>query len=316
MTGLGLNGDLGGHTGDHGGLSGNGAVLALFQGNGNGTHDAILIEAEILGNLGEIGTVLLGIEVPVAVQIGVGAGEVVGGDVCGVDEHKAVLHGIGIQPQPLHVIPGNKQLQVVTLALRGVHLAALGGGAQNGHDVAGGGHIGVAVLTVASLEHHVAGGQQVDLKDIAFLHGGDMGGSKVQLDTAVHIGLAIQIDEDRHALGYIEHEVHTLFAIVAGHGNVDIVAAVIIVQIQPVVILIDLFVQDTVNDDAGVGLGLGFLRIGVGIVFLRRCFLKSTLRSRLICAAAGKHHNRKDQQKEQTFQCEISLLHCEPSLFT
>ena len=57
-----------------------------------------------------------------------------------------------------------------------------------------------------------------------------------------------------------------------GHSNVDIIAAIVIVQIQPVVLFVGFLVQNTVNYETGICFCLGFIRIDIGISFFRGNF--------------------------------------------
>ena len=267
---VGLDGDNGLHAGKHGGVAGKGAILALLQRNGNRAPNAIAVKAEILGHIGKLNAVLLNIVIPVSVKAGVRTAVVKGGDVSGVDQHVAVLHVVHIDTQPLQVLPGDKQLQIVAVALGGIYVATLGGCGQNGHLIIGGGDIGIAIRAVTLSEVNVAGRHQVDLKEAVMLYIDCIGGCQVHLDTAVHNRAAIQIDIDGNAFRYIVNEIHTLLAIMAGHSDADIVAGIVIVQIQPIVVLVSFLIQDTVKDDVGIRFSLGYIGILKGIsIFCR-----------------------------------------------
>ena len=281
------------HTGNDVGRTGNGTVLAVFQYDGNCSHNALAVKAEILGHIGKFSTILLGIEIPISVQVAVCAVQVVGGNMRRVYIYKAVPHGFCIHIQPCHIIPRNKQFQAVTIAFRRIHFSALRGRTQYSHFFIGCYDIGVTVLAVAFLEDHIAGGQHINFKNAVILHTAQIGRSQVHFDTAVHIAVSLCIYIDRRTFCHIIDKIHTLFAIIAGHGDIDIVAAIVIVQIQPVVISVDFFLQNTINQNAGIRLSLGLIGIHITVCILCRHFINLII----FCAAAHQHQHRQYEKQ-------------------
>ena len=263
------------HSGNHVGRTGNGVVLTLLQSHRHAAHNTLVVEAEEPQHIRKRCAILLGIEIPVSVQTGIRTVDIIRGNVGRININKSVLNGLDIQFQPLHVIPGNKQLHAIAVAFRSVHFAALGGSPEVGHNIFGGCHIGITVFTVAPLEEQITGRQQIDLKHIVFLHTFCIGRCKIHFDTAVHVGRTFQINVDGHAFGHVEHKIHTLLAVVTGHSDVDSIAAILIVQVQPVVALISILVQNTIDHDACIGFCLGFLLFRKGIAIFSRDFLNS-----------------------------------------
>ena len=190
----------------------------------------------------------------------------------GIDIDISVLDSLHIHFQPPQVIPGNKQLHAIAVAVCRVDRTAFGGSSQASHNIIGGCHIGISVPTVAPLEEHITGRQQIYFKHIVFPHTCYMRSRKIYFDTAVHIGCTFQIHIDGYTFCHIKHKVHTLLTKVTSHSNVDIIAAIVIVQIQPVVFFVGFLVQNTVNYETGICFSLGFIRIDIGIFFFRGNF--------------------------------------------
>ena len=230
------------HTGDHSFLAVHGAIARILCVNGPCTNDTVCIKTEVLIHIRKGCTVLLGIEIPIAIQVAIRAVKVIGGNVGRIHINKAVFHGLHIHLQPLHVLPGNEQLQGIAIAFRRIYLSALGGGTQVCHFIVGRDHIFIAIFTVTLFEGYVTGRHHVDLKDAVFLNTHHIGRCQIHLDTAVHIAGSLGIHIDGGCFRHIVNEIHTLFTVMAGHSNVYIVAAIFVVQIQPVIILIGCFV--------------------------------------------------------------------------
>ena len=300
ITRIGFDGDKGIHAGNNVGRSGNGVMLARLQRHRQTTHNAFPIETEVAFYIGKLCTVLLGIMIPIPIDLGICARLIVRGDVCRVYIHEAILQCIHIHSQPLHIIPWDEQFQAIAVAALRIDLAALGSGAQVSHNIIAGCHItktGVVAtdLTVAPLEQYVAGGKQIDLKYAVILHAFHIGRCKIQLNTAVHEGITIQIDIDGYAFCHIEHKVHTLLAIVTGHGDIDIVATFVIIQIQPVVVRVGFFIKNAIDDNVGIRLSLGLFRIHKGIVIFRRDIIIARFR-----IAAGQRQRQNQHEKQRS----------------
>ena len=125
---------------------------------------------------------------------------------------------------------------------------------------------------------------------------------QIHFDTAIQGGAAIQIDIDGNAFGYIVNEIHTLFAKIGGHGNVDIIAGIVIMQVQPVVVLVGFLVQNTVDHKTGIGLSLSFFGIFIGISIFCGDLRSPVVHYGSILAAACQNHNRQNHQQEQALQ--------------
>ena len=301
------------HTGEHIRISVDGIMLTLLQGNGDIANNTLAVKAEVLADIAEFSAILRTEEVPVSVQIGICSGQVIGSDVGRAYINEAVFHSCYIHFQPLQVIPGDKQFHAIAVAVFRVHFAALGGSTQHSHNIIGSCHILIAVFAVCLLEDHIAGGQQVDLKEAVILCAGHTGMGKIHFDTAIHIRSTVKIYIDRHGLCYIVYEVHTLLAEVAGHGDIDLIAAIFVVQVQPIVILVSFLIQDTVNYDACICFGLGFVGIYVGILFFGRHFIHFYIFLHTAC----QHQSKQRQHKKYNSQgsC-LQYFHNEPSLLT
>ena len=102
--------DMGYHSG-HSGLRGRYCiVISILCRDRNGADNTVSIESEILEHIGKIRALLLGIVIPVSVQIHICTVVIIRGDMCRIDIDKAVADGVHIDIQPCHIIPGNKQL--------------------------------------------------------------------------------------------------------------------------------------------------------------------------------------------------------------
>ena len=223
ITCIGSDRDIHLHAGDGRVRTLHGIMLTGFELHRNSTLYTLTVKAEILINIVPGCAILLRKEVPVAVHIHIGASVVKGSDVSGIYIDIAFLHSSCVQVKLVHIFPGNKQLQTVAVAILGVQFAALGGGTQNSHHILGG----------ALLEGHVTGGQQINFKNAVALHIVDSAGRQIHLHAAVQIGCTVQIDVNGVALCHIIDEVHTLFAEIAGHGDLNICAAFLVGQNQP-----------------------------------------------------------------------------------
>ena len=110
ITAVRSNGDRSLHTGKHSFFIVDGTVLCTIQFHRLCADHAIGIKAEMQPNIAKIRTVLLGIVVPVSVQIDICTVKIIGGDVGRIDIYKTITDGICIDTQPCHILPGNKQL--------------------------------------------------------------------------------------------------------------------------------------------------------------------------------------------------------------
>ena len=299
------------HTQQHRVVALDGVMFSLLQGNRYVANNALAVEAEVFAHLREGRAILLCVEVPVSVNAGIRSCQIIGSDMGGVDINKSVFHRLHVHIQPLHIIPGDEKLHAIAVTICCVHFATLGGSAKYSHNIVCGRHIGIAVpLTVAPLEKHIAGRHQVDLKHIILLHACHMRQCKIHFDTAIHIGRTVEIYIDGHRLRYIVHEIYALFAKVAGHGDIDLIAAVFIMKIEPIVILVSFFVQYTVDLNAGICFRLCFIGVYIGILFFGRYFIDLSF-----LYTACKHYGKQCQHKQHSTQgFSFHCFHRDPSL--
>ena len=80
-----------------------------------------------------------------------------------------------------------------------------------------------------------------------------------------------------------------------GHGDIDIVATFVIIQIQPVVVRVGFFIQNAIDDNVGIRLSLGLFRIHKGIVIFRRDIIIARFR-----IAAGQRQRQNQHEKQRS----------------
>ena len=257
------------HHGIHAGQgrlgTGEAVMLARYPGHRHGAHHALAVEAEVVGEVAPANAVLHNEGVPGPVHVGVGPGVVIGGDVGHVHMDIFLLHLGRIDAQVVQIIPGNEELHGVALAVLAVHFPALGGHGQPGHNVVGGGHVGKAVA-VPALHGQCPVGLQVNFKGIFVVHAGHAGHSQIHFDAAVHEAAADRIHINGGRLGDIIGKIQTVFAEPAGRRHVHGGSTVFIVEIEPVVVLIDLFVQLAVQGHVLVRRGQQGLGVDEGVL--------------------------------------------------